>query len=107
MRCVKQPSQERRQHERFPQLLEVRARSLLSGPSVGPGPQEFDGRIHNLSDGGFCILSSNPLKTDTFVCCSLRVLDAPVSIPTLLQVRWTAKHGQKCPNYISGLQFVV
>jgi hypothetical protein len=104
---VKQPSQERRQHERFPQVLEVHARSLLSGQTAGPRPKEFDGRIYNLSNGGLCILSSSPLQADTFVCCNLPVIDAPVSIPTLMQVRWTAKRGNKSPSYISGLQFVV
>jgi hypothetical protein len=105
---VTRPSdQERRQHERFPQVLEVHARSLLSGQTTGSLPKEFDGRIHNLSNGGVCILSSSSLQVDTFVCCNLPVLDAPVSIPTLMQVRWSVKQGRKSPNYISGLQFVV
>jgi hypothetical protein len=88
-------------------VLDVHARSLLSGQTTGALPKEFDGRIHNLSSGGVCILSSSPLQADTFVCCNLPVLDAPVSIPTLMQVRWTAKRGNKSPSYISGLQFVV
>ena len=99
-------AQERRQHERFPQVLEVHARSLLSGRTAGTLPKEFEGRIHNLSNGGICILSSSPLQADTFVCCNLPVLDVPVSIPTLMHVRWTAKQGKKSRSYISGLQFV-
>lgn len=110
------PDGERRQHERFPQVLEVHARSLRPGPAAaaepkepkGPkGPKEFDCRLHNLSNGGVCILSSSPLQTSTFVCCNFQVFDSPVSIPTLMQVRWTVKRGQKSPSYISGLQFVV
>ena len=101
------PDQERRQYERFPQVLEVHARSLLSSQTAGALPKEFDGRIHNLSNGGICILSSSPLQTATFVCCSVPVSDAPVSIPVLLQVRWSVKRGNKSPSYISGLQFVV
>ena len=105
---MKQPTdRERRQHERFPQLLEVHPRTLLSGRTAGALPKEFDGRIHNLSNGGVCILSSTPLQVDTFVCCNLPVLDAPVSIPTLMQVRWAAKRGPKPLSYISGLAFVV
>ncbi len=103
-----QPSdQERRRHERFPQVFEVHARSLLSGQTPDALPKEFDGRIHNLSDGGVCILSACPLPASMFICCSFPVPDAPVSIPTLMQVRWTAKRGHKSPSYISGLQFVV
>jgi hypothetical protein len=104
------PDGERRQHERFPQVLEVHARSLRPGPNAAAepkGPMEFDCRLHNLSNGGVCILSSSPLQTSTFVCCNFQVFDSPVSIPTLMQVRWTVKRGQKSPNYISGLQFVV
>jgi len=98
---------ERRQHERFPQVLEVHARSLVSGPTAGALPKEFDGRVHNLSNGGVCILSSSPLQAETFICCDFPVSDVPISIPTLMQVRWTAKRGHKSPSYISGLQFVV
>jgi hypothetical protein len=105
---VKQPSdQERRQHERFPQVLEVHVRSLISSHSPATQPKEFDGRVHNLSNGGVCVLSSSPLPADTFVCCNLAAPDVPVSIPTLMQVRWTVKRGQKPVSYISGLQFVV
>lgn len=103
-----QPSdQERRQHERFPQVLEVHAKSLLSNQTAGALPKEFDGRIHNLSNGGVCILSSCPLQAAMFVCCNFPVSDAPVSIPALMQVRWSVKRGNKSPSYISGLQFVV
>jgi len=99
---------ERRQHERYPQVLEVHARTLLSGQTASAPPKEFDGRLHNLSNGGVCILSQCALQADTFLCCDLPVFDAPVSIPTLMQVRWTAKRGNKSASYnISGLQFVV
>jgi hypothetical protein len=101
------PDRERRQHERFPQAFEVRARSLLSGQTSGPLPKEFGGRIHNLSNGGVCILSSSPLEPSMFVSCSFPASDVPVTIPTLMQVRWTAKRGSKSKSYISGLQFVV
>jgi hypothetical protein len=101
------PDRERRQYERFPQVFEVRGRSLLSGQTSGPLPKEFSGRIHNLSDGGVCILSSFPLQASMFVSCSFPVTDVPVAIPTLMQVRWTAKRGNKSKSYISGLQFVV
>jgi len=98
---------ERRQYARFPQVLEVHARSLLSDQTEEELPKEFDGRIHDLSNGGVSILSSYPLQPSTFVCCDVPVFDAPVSVPTLLQVRWTAEHGDRPMSYISGLQFVL
>lgn len=82
-------------------------RSLLSSQTTGAVPKPFDGRIHNLSDGGVCIISSDPLQADTFVCCNFEAPDVPVLIPSLMQVRWTVKHGQKPARYISGLKFVV
>ena len=85
----------------------MHARSLLSGQTAGGLPKEFDARIHNLSNGGVCVLSSCPLPAALFVCCNFPTSDVPVSIPSLLQVRWTAKRGNKSPSYISGLQFVV
>jgi len=80
---------------------------MLSGQTAAALPKEFDGRIHNLSNGGVCILSSVPLQVSTLLCCNFPVMDVPVLIPTLMQVRWTTKHGGKSPSYVSGLQFVV
>jgi len=99
---------ERRQHERFPQVLDVHARCLLSGHVAATGdlPKEFEGRIQNLSKGGTCILSSVHLPPSVFVCCDFPLFDAPVSVPTLMQVRWTAKRGRKPPNYVTGFEFV-
>jgi PilZ domain len=104
---MRSSDRERRQYARFPQALEVHARSLLSGQKTGTPPKEFHGRIHNLSNGGVCMLSSCPLQAAMFLCCELPISDVPVSIPTLLQVRWTASRGRKSSSYISGLQFVV
>jgi len=101
------PEQERRQHERFPQVFDVHARCLLSAETASDLPKEFDGRIQNLSNGGACILSSYPLQPAMFVRCDLPVLDAPVSVPLLMQVKWTVKRGRKSPNYVSGFQFVL
>lgn len=108
MPAVSQPqTRERRRHERFPQLLDVHARSLQSSLLTSDSaPREFDGRIQNLSNGGACILSACSLQPQTIICCNFPVGDPSVSIPTLLQVRWTAKRGQKPPNYLSGFQFV-
>jgi hypothetical protein len=102
------PDRERRQHERFPQVFDVHGRCLLSVQSASNETEakEFDGRIQNLSNGGACILSASPLLLDAFVCCSLPVADDQVSVPLLMQVRWTLRRGRKNPNYITGFKFV-
>jgi hypothetical protein len=97
---------ERRQHQRFPQVLDVHARSLPPVQSPLAPPREFDGRIQNLSRGGACILSSLPLPAASFVRCDIAMPDVPIAIPTLMQVRWTAKRGHKSVSYLSGLSFI-
>lgn len=105
------PRRERRQHERFPQVLTVHARCLLSGHAASEAgadlPKEFDGRIQNLSKGGTCILSSVALPPSAFISCDFPISDGPGSVPALMQVRWTSKRGRKAPNYLSGFEFVV
>lgn len=69
-------------------------------------PREVLGRIQNLSEGGVCLMSSQPLPVSTFVCCEIAVPDMPVSIPALMQVRWSAKRG-KDGHHMNGLRFIV
>ena len=97
---------DRRQHTRFPQVLEVHSRSLPPVDATHTTPQEIHGRIQNVSQGGICIMSSAPLPPATFVCCEITVPDLPVPIPTLMQVRWTTKRGKTADHYINGLRFI-
>ena len=97
---------ERRLYQRFPQVLEVRARSLPPVQTPLIPSREFDGRIQNVSKGGACILSSLPLPAASFVHCDISVPDLPITIPALMQVRWSAKRGHKNVSYLSGLSFI-
>ena len=97
---------ERRQYARFPQALEVRARSMPPVRAAYTAPREVQGRIQNLSQGGVCILSSQPLPVSTFFFCEIAVPDIPVPIPALTQVRWNMKRGKDTLHYISGLRFI-
>ena len=99
--------QERREHARFPQAIDVRARTMPAvRASHGPA-KEIQGRIQNVSQGGLCVLSTQPLTVSTFLVCEIAMPDIPVSIPALMQVRWTVKRGGKeGHHYIHGLRFV-
>lgn len=97
---------DRREHARFPQAIDVRARTMPPVRASHAAPKEIQGRIQNVSQGGVCILSSQPLAVSTFVTCEIAMLDIPVSIPTLMQVRWTVKRGKEAHHYIHGLRFV-
>ena len=104
---MKRPEErDRREHARFPQALEVCARGLPPVQASYSAPKEVRGRIQNVSQGGVCIMSPHPLAVSTFVFCEIAVPDIPVSIPTLMQVRWTAKRGRDGQHYINGLRFV-
>lgn len=106
IRAVKRSS-ERRQHARFPQALEVIARSMSPVGSAFPTPREIRGRVQNLSEGGVCIMTSQALPVSSFVCCEISMPDIPVAIPALMQVRWTAKKGRDSHNhYMHGLNFI-
>jgi hypothetical protein len=100
------PERDRRQHPRFPQVLEVQAHSLPSGHVGSSVPKQIHGRIQNVSDGGVCIMTPLPLPVASFVCCEIAMLEVPVSIPALMQVRWTSKRGNSSEHYINGLRFV-
>lgn len=51
------------------------------------------------------MVSTLPLQVSSFVCCQIAVPDVPVSIPTLMQVRWTNGRDNGS-RYINGLRFV-
>jgi hypothetical protein len=105
-RVKRAEERERRQHARFPQALDVRARSLPPVRSRYTAPREIHGRIQNLSEGGACILSSQPLPVATFVSCEIAAPDVPVPIPSLMQVCWNAKRGRDNPHFMTGLRFI-
>ncbi|HXZ78756.1 MAG TPA: PilZ domain-containing protein [Terriglobales bacterium] len=95
---------ERRQFTRYPHVLDVQAREvspLLNAKMV----HTVQGRIQNVSRGGLCILSSEPIGSP-LVLCEIVLPEMPVSIPALLNVRWSEKREVAQDSYLSGLQFV-
>jgi hypothetical protein len=97
---------DRRQHPRFPELLELRVREiqpLHAGTKTG---KTVSGRVHNLSEGGLCFISSDLIPQSSLVRCCIGVSESPVSVPTLMQVRWVHKQKLQPDTYLTGLQFV-
>jgi hypothetical protein len=97
---------DRRLHARFPQALDVCAKSMPPVNASYAASREFQGRLQNVSQGGICMMSSQPLPVATFCSCEISMPDIPVSIPALMQVQWTSKRGRDAHHYISGLRFV-
>jgi hypothetical protein len=97
---------DRRKHPRFPELLDVHLRELQAvhlGASKG---KTVMGRVHNLSQGGLCFISSELIPQSTLVRCCIGIAESPISIPTLMQVRWVHKQKLQPDTYLTGLQFV-
>lgn len=98
---------DRRRHPRFPQILELKAREAPALPSGSvPGPTVL-GRVQNVSKGGMCLMSPQPVSRSAVLRCEIVVSDLAVGVPTLMQVRWTRKQNLKTESYLSGLQFLI
>lgn len=98
---------DRRQYPRFPHLLELQAREVRPFGSAIDGQRPIAGRVHNVSKGGLCLVSPLPMARSCLVHCEISVSEIPVSIPTLMQVRWTRKQSLQADTYLTGLQFLL
>jgi len=98
---------DRRRHPRFPYVLDVQAREAPPYQSVLRSGLPAAARVQNVSKGGLCLVSSQPLPRSALLRCEILVTDLPVGIPTLMQVCWTQKQNLKTESYLSGLQFLL
>jgi hypothetical protein len=97
---------DRRSHPRFPQILEIQAHEVLPLKSEEKAKPPVLGRIQNMSKGGICFLSQQPVSRASLLRCEIGMADVPLSVPTLLLVRWTKKQNLESNSYLSGLQFL-
>ncbi|HLV88392.1 MAG TPA: PilZ domain-containing protein [Candidatus Sulfotelmatobacter sp.] len=97
---------DRRQHPRFPELFELRVREIQPLRSGAKSSKTVSGRVHNVSRGGICFISTEPVPQSSLVRCDITISEPPVSIPTLMQVRWIQKQRLQPDTYLAGLQFL-
>src|SRR6266704_3486176 len=64
------------------------------------------GRVTNISDGGFCMVATQPLQISALLQGRLRLARIPAEIPTLVQVRWVQRVASG-HRYRIGLQYVI
>jgi hypothetical protein len=79
-------------------------------PQSGASAQRktiIKGRIENISRGGICVLSDRSIPDSALVRCEFLVSEAPLPVPTLMQVRWTRKRNSREGGYITGLHFLL
>lgn len=97
---------ERRGNPRYPFLSKLKGRRLSRGGFHDEREGVIQGQILNISAGGLCVRADRSLKESQLVHCQLRLPEPPIEIPTLMQVRWTAKPVGK-QKFVVGLQFLL
>ncbi len=103
---IRESSQERRVHPRFSHIMEMRGTELSSLQSPEERKPTTQGWIQDIGQGGVCFVSDKPMTLFALVRGEIVVSNSAVSIPTLMQVRWTGEMsaGQRCKI---GLQFLI
>jgi hypothetical protein len=97
---------ERRYSPRYPHILDLHAKEISRIDAAAAGSSAIRARIQNLSRGGLCILSSDPIPLQGVVLCEIHIPELPVSIPALMRVRWVQKRDGFEETQLAGLQFV-
>ncbi len=64
------------------------------------------GKVSNISDGGFCMVATHPLQISALLQGRLRLARIPAEIPTLVQVRWVQRVASE-RRYRIGVQYVI
>jgi PilZ domain len=100
------PKGDRRRQARFPQNLKV---SVTPLPEIGAkrSRSTISGSIHNISQGGLCVITPRPLDQSSLLRCEIAIGEAPVKISTLVEVVWTEKQKLHPQKFLSGLLFLL
>ena len=99
---------DKRHHRRYPLTSTVTLQELsLQGLPENSG-SPVRGKAENISMGGLCLLTAQPLKVAHPVRCEIPLGTKPVTIGAILRVCWTVPYSEKRGfRYKSGLQFVL
>jgi hypothetical protein len=97
---------ERRDSPRFPWVVEIRGSNPAPLQAAEQDPILLQGVTENIGNGGVELRSDRPLSSNAVLRCEFAVSGNPVSIPTLMQVRWSDRAEGK-GHYKLGLQFLI
>ncbi len=98
-------SGKKRVQPRYPTTGRFRGSELPLHQSHGKS-QAFEGKVKNISDGGFCVVATRAPQRSGLLQGRLLFPGMPTQIPTLVQVRWI-EHTPSGRNYRIGLQYVI
>ena len=85
------PDHEKRIHPRYPVRGELAGHVLSTLSPLQDSEQPFQATIQDISRGGFGVLTAQAVSVLSPIRCEVQLEDLPVSIPTLVQVRWVER----------------
>ncbi|PYT77758.1 MAG: hypothetical protein DMG40_22395 [Acidobacteria bacterium] len=99
------PTRNKRRHVRYSAKGSFRGSELpaLRGRKKG---SELQGKVADISDGGFSIITARVPAGSSLLQGQLAFAKLPAQIPTLAQVRWT-KRASSGRRHLIGLQYVL
>jgi len=98
-------SQKKRVHPRYSTSGRFRGSQLPLHPGRLKS-QIIEGKVKDISDGGFCVIATHAPETSGLLQGRLLFPGMRALIPTLVQVRWV-EHSPSGQNYRIGLQYVI
>ena len=87
-------------------MIDVRAIPLRTTDQAAAKAKTIPARIQNLSRGGLCILTEEPLPARGVLLCEMVLPQVPITIPALLRVCWIQERGPAAKDRLAGLQFL-
>ena len=98
------PTRNKRSHARYSARASFQGSSL---PALSGSKRVADlhGKVADISDGGFCIITAKVPARSSLLQGRLRFAKVPTQIPILVQVRWSKKTSSR--QYMIGLQYVL
>src|SRR6266853_1492973 len=97
---------EQRKEPRYSLTCEVEAIPSVSGDARKIS-RAVQGRVINISAGGAYLLSERPLERLSVLTCRFHFPGVPVSVPILVQVRWTELLDPGNGAFRVGLKFLL
>jgi len=98
-------SVKKRVQPRYPTTGRFRGSELPLHQSHGKS-RAFEGKVKDISDGGFCVVATRAPQRSGLLQGQLLFPRMPAQIPTLVQVRWVEK-APSGRNYHIGFQYVI
>lgn len=86
--------------------FEVSTHLSLHALNESKSPIKIDSQIKNVSEGGVCLMTTEPLEASQVIKISLPLPHVKITTPTLAEVRWVKKEAGK-DHYQAGLRFLL